>query len=96
MIDILYSSPLLDKKAGHPQTTKKDICDSKIEFDFSYRCGIRKERLRPCLSQRSDTVCNFSLLEEVIKQGFHKMLKIKLPRDFVTSLRLLRAKIESN
>jgi len=74
-----------DRRPPSNQATQKDFSDSKIGFDFGYRCGIRKERLRPCLSQRSEAVYNFSLLEEVMKQDFQKVLKIKPPGDFFSS-----------
>jgi len=45
------------------QATWKDITDYKILIDFRYHCGIRKERLRPCLSQRFKVLYNLSLLE---------------------------------
>jgi len=76
---------LLDKKAGRNQTAQRDITDSKIMIDFGYRCGKRKEKLRPCLSQRFEAVYNVSLLEEVMRKGFQKVLEIKPPRDFFTS-----------
>jgi len=79
---ILYSLLLLDKKAAHPQTTQKDISNSKIKFDSCYRCGLRKERLRSCLLQRFEAVYNLSLLEEVMKHRFQNVLKRKPPRDF--------------
>jgi hypothetical protein len=67
------------------QTTQKDISDSKLGFDFGYRCAIRKERPSPCLSQRFEAIYNLSLLEEVMKQSFQKVLKTRPPRDFLTS-----------
>jgi hypothetical protein len=75
----------LTKKGRPPSDHPEDISDSKLRFDFGYLCDIRKERLRPCLSHRFEAVCNLSLLEEVMKQNFQKMLKIKPPRDFFTS-----------
>jgi hypothetical protein len=79
---ILKYLPLLDKKAGHHQTTQKDISDSKLGFDFGYHCAIRKET---CLSQRFEAIYNLSLLEEVMRQGFQKVVETKPPRDFFTS-----------
>jgi hypothetical protein len=61
----------------------------KIEFDVTYHCGIRKGRLRLCLLQRCEVIYNLSLLEEVMKKSFQKVLKIKPPRDFFTFRRLL-------
>jgi hypothetical protein len=77
--------PYEDKKARHHQTTQKDISYPEIEFTFSYLCGIRQERLSPCLSQRFDTFYSLNLLEEVMRQGFQEVSEIKPPRNLFTS-----------
>ena len=77
-----------DAQAGFYQTLM-DISDSKLGFDSSYRCGIRKERLRARPSRRFEAVYKLSLLEEVVRQGFQKVLISSLREVFVLLWRLL-------
>ncbi len=48
----------------------KNTINYKIKFNFCPRCGIRKERLRPCLSQPFKVAYHLSLLEELTKRSF--------------------------
>jgi len=71
------------------QATQKDISGSIILFDFTYGCGIRKERLSSCLSRPFDAVHNLSLLEEVMKLSFQKVPISSLREVFILLWRLL-------
>ncbi len=51
-----------------------------------YRCAIREERLRARLSKRFEAIYNPSLLEEIMRLRFQKVLEIKSPRDLFTSV----------
>jgi len=62
-----------DKVGAFAHGFAEDMCLKGFCLDFAYRCGIRKERFRPCLSQRFEAVYNLILLEEVMRQGFQKV-----------------------